>query len=92
MSILSIDINFFKHVELNAITLCKFLYVCVSARFLTSKLVAGKGEDGQLDPSFAVLLVQLDQLGVVDLGLASSRGDVDNNANLTIILSKRNLG
>ena len=32
-----------------------------------------------------VLLVQLDQLGVVGLGLASSRGDVDNHTDLALI-------
>ena len=55
------------------------------------KLVAGEGKDGQLVPSFAVLLVQLHQLGVVGLGQASLRSNIDHDANLTLIFTKVDL-
>ena len=35
-----------------------------------------------------VLLVQLDQLGVVGLGLASSRGNIDNHTDLALVPGK----
>jgi len=91
MSIFTIDIYFLKHVKLHPITLGKLFNLHIGARLLATELVAGEGEDGQLDPSFAVLLVQLDQLGIVDPGLASLGGNIDQDAHLPLIFTEIHL-
>eukprot|EP00092_Neocalanus_flemingeri_P077127 GFUD01095728.1.p1 GENE.GFUD01095728.1~~GFUD01095728.1.p1 ORF type:complete len:108 (-),score=12.44 GFUD01095728.1:167-490(-) len=92
MSILSINIYFLKHVELHTISLCKLLDLHIGAWLLVPKLVAGEGKNGQLNPSFlAVLLVQLYQLGIVDPGLPSFGGNIDQDTYLPLIFTEVDL-
>eukprot|EP00090_Calanus_glacialis_P041351 TRINITY_DN7286_c0_g1_i1.p1 TRINITY_DN7286_c0_g1~~TRINITY_DN7286_c0_g1_i1.p1 ORF type:complete len:116 (+),score=8.11 TRINITY_DN7286_c0_g1_i1:831-1178(+) len=91
MGITPININFLEHVKFHPITLSKFLDLHICAWLLTTKLVAGERKDGQLDPSFAVLLVQLHQLGVVDPCLASLGGNIDQDTDLPLVFTKVHL-
>lgn len=56
----------------------------VGAGFLLSKLVAREGQD--FESFILVGLIKGLKLGVVDVGLASLGGDVDNDANLSPIV------
>ena len=107
MRLAPVDINFLKHIELDAVSLRELLDLGIRARLLGPELITGEGEDGQPTLSLKmrrchpnihvmtrrqlyliVLLVQLDQLGVVGLGLASSRGNIDNHTDLALVPGK----
>ena len=67
----------------------KFFDIHVAARLLAAKLVAGKGGDAQT-LSF-ILVVQLVQLLVVVLGVATIGSNVDDNRRLAFVLVQRHL-
>ena len=62
----------------------KVLDLLVSSRLLPSELVAREGED----PELRIFLRQLHQLAVVDVGLASSGGHVDDDEDLALVLGQ----
>merc|ERR1711911_127537 len=78
------DINLGKEVKADSIAGSKLLDIFRCAWFLRTKLVAGEGEDFQT--ALSVLVVQLHQLFVVGVGLASLGSHIDNNGHITLIL------
>ena len=62
----------------------KVLDLLVSSRLLPSELVAREGED----PQPGIFLRQLHQLAVVDVGLASPGGHVDDDQDLALVLGQ----
>merc|ERR1719300_727077 len=66
------------------------LFLVISLGLLSPKLITRKSKDGQTIPSFVILVVQLHQLGIVGPGLASLRSDVDDDADLPLVLAHVN--
>ena len=56
---------------------------CLRARLLVHELVAGECKD--LEPSLAILLVELNHLSVVLIREASVRGHVDDHDTLLVL-------
>ena len=56
---------------------------CLCPRLLVHELVAGECED--LEPSLAILLVELNHLSVVLIGETSVRGYVDDHDTLLVL-------
>ena len=94
-----IDINLGEELKLNrfirfffdeSLYLCvvfsgsELLYLLVSARLLSSKLVTGEGQHSDL----RVLLCQLHQLAVVDVCLASPGGHIHDDQDLALVLGQ----
>jgi len=71
MSIAAIDVDLIEHVELDIVTSSELFDFGVCSGFLSSELIARKCQNGQPPIFRAVLLIHLDQLGVVDRRLAS---------------------
>jgi len=82
-----VDIDFTEHIKGGSFGSCKLLDFSVGSRFLTTELVAREGKDPQT-VSFSILFVKRFQLLVVHGSLASLRGDVDDDADVALVLAE----
>lgn len=78
--VISVDIGFVHNGESNTVLFLEFLYLLVGARFLAAKLIAGIGNN--FETLLFVLLLQLNESGVVRIGQTSLGSDVGNKGNI----------
>jgi len=86
MRILSVDVHLLHHVELDVVVGGKLLDLSCGPWLLGAELIAGEGKDGESSSFSSILLMELNQLVVIHLGLASLAGDVDDDQDLALVL------